>query len=132
MMGADTHPVALDGPSELAEDDDRSAAASRTGVTVVIPVWNEEEAIGAVVDRIPRHAVDEIIVADGGSRDRTVAIATAKGACVIQPGRGYGRACYEGAKAAGQGCRIVVIMDGDGSDYPEELPKLVAPISRHP
>lgn len=105
-----------------------TAAEPRTGVTVVIPVWNEEEAIGAVIDRIPRDAVDDIIVADGGSKDRTVAIATARGARVIEPGRGYGRACFEGAKAAGQGCRIVVIMDGDGSDYPEELPKLVAPI----
>ena len=105
-----------------------TATEPQTGVTVVIPVWNEEEAIGGVIDRIPRDAVDEIIVADGGSKDRTVAIATAKGARVIEPGRGYGRACFEGAKAAGQGCRIVVIMDGDGSDYPEELPKLVAPI----
>jgi glycosyltransferase involved in cell wall biosynthesis len=128
MTAADTHAVAMDGPAGLVEEDVRSPAKSRTGVTVVIPVWNEEEAIGGVIDRIPRDAVDAIIVADGGSSDRTVAIARGKGAHVIEPGRGYGRACFEGAKAAGQGCRIVVIMDGDGSDYPEELPGLVAPI----
>jgi glycosyltransferase involved in cell wall biosynthesis len=116
------------GPADRAGDDAHSIMTSRTGVTVVIPVWNEEAAIGGVLDRIPRQAVDEIIVADGGSTDRTVAIAQGKGARVIQPGRGYGRACFEGAKAAGAGARIIVIMDGDGSDYPEELPRLVAPI----
>ena len=128
MRATDTHGVALDGPADLTDDNVGFSAKSRTGVTVVIPVWNEEEAIGAVIDRISRDEVDEIIVADGGSKDRTVAVAGAKGARVIEPGRGYGRACFEGAKAAGQGCWIVVIMDGDGSDFPEELPRLVAPI----
>jgi glycosyltransferase involved in cell wall biosynthesis len=91
-------------------------------------VLNEEEAIGGVIDRIPRGAVDGIIVADGGSKDRTAEIALGKGARVIDAGKGYGRACIEGALAAGDGCRIVVYMDGDGSDFPEELPKLIAPI----
>jgi len=128
-MATDTQPAAaLERPADLADAELCSTAMARTGVTVVIPVWNEEAAIGGVIDRIPHHAVDAIIVADGGSTDRTVAIAAAKGARVIHPGRGYGRACYEGAKSAGQGCRIVVIMDGDGSDHPEELLKLVAPI----
>ncbi len=72
--------------------------------------------------------VDAIIVADGGSKDRTVEIATAKSARVIDAGKGYGRACMAGALAAGDGCRAVVFMDGDGSDIPEELPKLIAPI----
>jgi glycosyltransferase involved in cell wall biosynthesis len=98
------------------------------GVFVVIPVLNEEESIGGVIDRIPRSAVGGIIVADGGSKDRTVEIALANGARVIEAGKGYGRACIEGALAAGDGCRIVVYMDGDGSDFPEELPKLTAPI----
>ncbi|WP_088346737.1 MULTISPECIES: glycosyltransferase family 2 protein [Rhodomicrobium] len=101
---------------------------ARTGVAVVIPVWNEEASIGGVIDRIPRAAVDEIIIGDGGSRDRTVEIAEAKGARVIHAGRGYGRACFEGANAAAPASDIIVIMDGDGSDFPEELPKLVAPI----
>jgi glycosyltransferase involved in cell wall biosynthesis len=94
----------------------------------VIPVWNEEEAIGGVLDRIPWDAVDAVIVADGGSKDRTVAVAEARGARVIHAGRGYGRACWEGALAAGDTCRIIVIMDGDGSDFPEKLPDLVAPL----
>ncbi|MGB9024958.1 MAG: glycosyltransferase family 2 protein, partial [Rhodomicrobium sp.] len=99
-----------------------------TGVCVVIPVLNEEEAIGAVIGRIPRAVVDEVIAADGGSKDRTVEIALKNGARVLNAGKGYGLACIEGARAAGDGCQILVYMDGDGSDYPEELPKLVAPL----
>ena len=129
MTATDRCPATIDSAAELVDDDIRTSPRTGTGVTVVIPVWNEEDSIGAVIDRIPRDAVDEVIVADGGSRDRTVVIATAKGARVIQPGRGYGRACFEGARAAGEGCRIVVIMDGDGSDFPEELPTLVAPLN---
>ena len=70
----------------------------RTGVSVVIPVLDEEEAIGAVIDALKREAVDEIIVADGGSQDRTVTIAEARGARVIHAGKGYGRACATGPK----------------------------------
>ncbi len=99
-----------------------------TGVCVVIPVLNEEESIAGVIARIPPDAVDEIIVADGGSKDRTAEIAKQMGARVLDAGKGYGRACMEGALAAGDGCRIAVYIDGDGSDFPEELPKLVAPI----
>jgi glycosyltransferase involved in cell wall biosynthesis len=100
----------------------------KTGVCAVIPVLNEEESIGGVLDRIPRSVVDRIIVADGGSKDRTVEIAAQKGVSVLNAGKGYGRACIEGALAAGDGCRVVVYMDGDGSDFPEELPRLIAPI----
>ncbi len=99
-----------------------------TGVSVVIPVLNEAEAIGPVIDALKREAVDEIIIADGGSRDATVAIAEAHGARVIHAGKGYGRACLEGAKAAGENCRILVFMDGDGSDVTTELSHLVSPI----
>ncbi len=98
------------------------------GVCVIIPVLNEEASIASVIGRIPEAAVDEIVVADGGSIDRTAEIAMENGARVIDAGKGYGRACAEGAFAAGDGCGIVVFMDGDGSDWPEELPKLIAPI----
>lgn len=122
MDGVNGHALAVDAPAEA------EPRVRRTGVAVVIPAWNEEASIGGVIDRIPRHAVDEIIVADGGSRDRTVAIAEARGARAIHAGRGYGRACFEGAKAADAASDIIVILDGDGSDFPEELPRLVAPI----
>ncbi len=99
-----------------------------TGICAVIPVLNEEDAIAGVIARIPNRAVDEVIAADGGSKDRTAEIAAASGARVLNVGKGYGRACMEGALAAGDQCRIVVFMDGDGSDYPEGLPELVAPL----
>ena len=102
---------------------------AKTGVCVVIPVLNEEETIGGVISRIPRGSVDDIIVADGGSRDKTVEIATEMGARIIDAGKGYGRACLKGALAANDACRLVVYIDGDGSDFPEELPNLVAPIA---
>lgn len=99
-------------------------------VTAVIPAFNEEGAIGQVVADIPREAVQRVIVVDGGSADRTVERATAAGAEVIhEPRRGYGRACAAGAAAAA-GCDIIVFIDGDYSDYPEETPRLIAPIVR--
>ena len=99
------------------------------GVCVVIPVLDEEASIGGVIERIPRDAVDEIIIADGGSKDCTIEIAKAKGARVLHAGKGYGRACLAGAVAASERSHIVVYLDGDGSDFPEELPNLVAPIA---
>ncbi len=102
----------------------------RPRIAAIIPVLDEEGAIGAVVAAIPRDWVDEIIVVDGGSRDRTVAVASAAGARVIvESDRGYGRACATGAAAAVEGrAEILVFLDGDGSDRPEEIPRLVQPI----
>jgi len=79
---------------------------------------------------MPSGWVDEIIVVDGGSRDRTVAEACAGGARVlVERARGYGRACARGAAAAAEaGAQILVFLDGDGSDRPEAIPRLVQPI----
>jgi len=102
-------------------------AASR--IALVIPVIDEAETIFAVVRAVPRDVVGEIIVVDGGSRDDTVARARAAGARVlIEPRSGYGSACLAGARAAPAACTIVAFIDGDGSDDPAELPRLVAPI----
>jgi len=104
------------------------AALGHLRVGVVIPTLDEEESIGPVVAAIPRDVVDEIIVVDSGSRDRTIERAYAAGATrVIEAGRGYGRACHAGALAA-EGCDILVFLDGDGSDRPELIPTLLAPI----
>lgn len=94
------------------------------GVTVVILTYNEAESIGAVVAELPRAIVDRVIVVDGGSRDGTRERAEKAGAEVIEVGRGYGRACFAGAKAAQQD-DILVFMDGDGADDPAAIAAMV-------
>ena len=96
-------------------------------IAVVIPVLDEEESIGSVVAEIPRELVSRIIVADGGSADRTRERAEAAGAEVIAAGRGYGRACLRAAEAAADAA-ILVFMDGDGANDPAEIARLVDPI----
>jgi glycosyltransferase involved in cell wall biosynthesis len=102
----------------------------RPRTAAIIPVLDEEGTIGPVIAAVPREWVDEVIVVDGGSRDRTVAVASAAGARVIvESDRGYGRACARGAAAAIEdGAEVLVFLDGDGSDRPEEIPRLVQPI----
>ena len=107
---------------------DGLAPQDRARVAVVIPTLNEEEPIGEVIRAVPRAAVDEVIVVDSGSEDRTVERARAAGARVIVvQQRGYGRACAAGARAA-RDCSVLVFLDGDGSDRPELVPLLLAPI----
>jgi len=107
---------------------DSFATLGRPRVAAVIPTLNEAEPIGEVIRAIPRDAVDEVIVVDSGSVDRTVERAREAGAHIIEePQRGYGRACAAGARAA-RDCGVIVFLDGDGSDRPELVPLLLAPI----
>jgi glycosyltransferase involved in cell wall biosynthesis len=102
---------------------------ARPGVTLVIPVLNEGEAIGAVVRAIPLDVVGEVIVVDGGSRDDTVSRAQEAGAHVLmEPRSGYGAACLAGVRNAAARCQIIAFMDGDGSDDPQDLKKILGPI----
>lgn len=104
------------------------APQARPRVAVVIPTLNEEEPIVEVIRAVPRDAVDEVIVVDSSSEDRTVERARNAGARVIvEPLRGYGRACAAGARAA-RDCAVLVFLDGDGSDRPELVPLLLRPI----
>ncbi len=105
--------------------DARSPVGER--VAVVIPTLNEAESIGAVIAELPRHLVDHIIVADGGSIDGTPQMARSAGAEVITVGAGYGRACLAGADAAGD-AGVLVFMDGDGADDPSAIKGMVAAI----
>jgi glycosyltransferase involved in cell wall biosynthesis len=99
-------------------------------VTAIIPALDEEGAIGDTVARLDRSLIQEIIVVDNGSRDRTAERAAAAGARVVaEQRRGYGSACLAGVRAAAQ-TDILVFLDGDGSDVPEDLPHVLGPIQR--
>jgi glycosyltransferase involved in cell wall biosynthesis len=98
-------------------------------VSAIIPCLDEETAIGQVVGAVLAQHVSEVIVVDGGSRDRTVERAGAAGARVIvEPRRGYGRAIQAGIVAVRNDADIIVFLDGDGSDPAESIPALLAPI----
>jgi glycosyltransferase involved in cell wall biosynthesis len=106
-----------------------SPAEARTPrLAVIIPVLNEEEALPRTLAAIPAHLNADVIVADNGSADRTPEVAVQGGARVVfEPERGYGAACLAGI-AALQNPEIVVFLDGDYSDFPEEMPSLLAPL----
>jgi glycosyltransferase involved in cell wall biosynthesis len=98
-------------------------------VCVVIPCLNERDAISGVVTEVLGQGVGEVVVVDNGSSDDTADVATAAGARVIrEPRRGYGRACASGLAGVGQTAEVVCFMDGDGSDVPLFLDKIVGPI----
>ena len=99
----------------------------RPPVAVIIPALDEEAAIGKVLRALPDW-IDETIVVDNGSSDRTADVAAAAGARVVrEPRRGYGRACQAGIAALGQ-ADVVVFLDGDFSDRPQEIGRLTAPV----
>src|SRR3970282_2321873 len=100
-------------------------------IKVIIPAYNEEKAIGHVIAAIPK-IVNEIIVISNNSTDNTKAIAINAGATVLSENKmGYGYACLKGlGHIASQEIKpdIIVFLDGDYSDFPEELTQLVTPI----
>ena len=101
-------------------------------VDVIIPAYNEESSIDKVVRDIPKDLVRDIIVCNNNSSDNTASIARAEGATVVdQPMPGYGNACLKGMAYVADKDQlpdIIVFLDGDYSDHPEEMPKLIKPI----
>ncbi len=99
-------------------------------ITVIIPAYNEEQSIGKVIQDIPRDRVAHVIVVNNNSNDNTVSVAQNAGAIVLdEPRRGYGWACLKGIDHASTlSTDIVVFLDGDYSDYPQEIPDVIRPI----
>lgn len=110
-------------------------------VALIIPALDEERNIAAVLDELAqvsrgpgtaaRNSPAQVVVVDNGSADRTAEVARAHGAqVVLEPRRGYGRACLAGLAALAPQIRIVAFMDADGSDDPRDLAPLLEPIGR--
>jgi len=109
------------------------AKNSPVQIRVIIPALNEQGSIGKVVQHLPAQHIQQVIVVNNGSTDDTAAVAAQAGATVLdQPQPGYGNACLKGmdylAQLPPNSTDIVVFIDGDFSDHPEELPQVVAPI----
>jgi glycosyltransferase involved in cell wall biosynthesis len=112
-------------PSEPTSD----TRGCHKGVSVIIPCLEEQDAIGPLVAAIRDQGIDRVIVVDGGSRDQTVARARAAGAhVVVEPRRGYGRALMTGLAQLPSEAQVVLFIDGDGSDRPDKIPDMLAPL----
>lgn len=99
-------------------------------IALIIPALNEAQAIGGVITSLPDW-LDEIVIVDNGSTDQTAAIAADHGATVVHESRrGYGAACLAGLThlTVGRSYDVVVFMDADRSDNPDDLPALLEPI----
>jgi glycosyltransferase involved in cell wall biosynthesis len=108
----------------------RAIGGGRPRVVAAIPCYNEERFVAEVVCRTSEH-VDQVVVVDDGSTDRTVEVAKAAGALVIQheANQGYGgaiRSCFEVATA--NGADLLVTLDGDGQHDPDEVPEVLQPL----
>ncbi|MCA4894711.1 MAG: glycosyltransferase family 2 protein [Cytophagales bacterium] len=101
-------------------------------IYVIIPAFNEENGVGQVLQEIPARLVDEVVVVNNGSTDKTEIISRENGATVLHEATpGYGRACLKGIeyiKDIANKPDVIIFLDADHSDYPEEITQLIQPI----
>lgn len=108
--------------------------AEQMHIDVIIPAYNEEESIGLVLKDMPMALVREVVVCNNASSDSTAMVAQNQGATVLTENRkGYGSACLKGieylkSKPIDEQPDLVVFLDADYSDHPEEMPALIEPI----
>lgn len=100
-------------------------------IAAIIPALNEEKTLSLVLDDIDHDLIDEVVVVDNGSDDKTPAIANQKGATLLfEPKKGYGYPCLRGINhLKSKNPDIVVFLDGNYSDHPDEIINLVKPIA---
>ena len=112
-----------------------SNTTTNRNVYVIIPAYNEEKSIAKVILDVPKNLVEQIIVGNNNSKDNTALEAKKAGAIIVDaPISGYGNACLKGIdylKDKAKVDDIIVFMDGDYSDYPEEIVKIIAPIQNN-
>ncbi|MFZ1749933.1 MAG: glycosyltransferase family 2 protein [Saprospiraceae bacterium] len=101
-------------------------------IDVIIPVYNEEDSISEVLKDIPWQLVRKVVVCNNGSTDQTASVAANLGAVVVhEPSKGYGSACLKGMEyIAHQKTKpdIIVFLDGDYSDFPQDMESIIEPI----
>jgi glycosyltransferase involved in cell wall biosynthesis len=97
-------------------------------ITTITPALNEEKSIGQVIGDLPDF-IDQMIVCDNGSTDKTTEIAQENGAIVVsEPEKGYGAACLKAIESVPEDTDILLFIDGDYSDYPQEAELIIEPI----
>ncbi|KAA3662928.1 MAG: glycosyltransferase [Calditrichaeota bacterium] len=103
---------------------------NNSNINIIIPAFNEEASISKVLNDLPQQCISGVIVVDNGSTDSTAKKAAENGAIVVtEPRRGYGRACLTGIEMAkSMDPDIIVFLDGDYSDYPEQIEDVLQPI----
>lgn len=108
---------------------DAGGAGGKPRVVAIIPVFNEAASLPLVLAELPRELVQRVVVVDNASTDASAALARAHGAEVVaEPRRGYGSACLAGIAALRADEAVVVFLDGDHSDYPDDLHRLLPPV----
>lgn len=111
---------------------DQPPSSAHHSISVIIPARDEAASIGLVLSDLPKSMLREVIVVDNASTDGTGEIARVAGAIVLKEERpGYGWACQRGIEhLSADPPDVVVFLDGDHSDFPEQMPKLIQPIQR--